>query len=169
MFLILLQSSLNSIVRPSHVCDSQPSPITNADFLCHAVRATRGDRTLCPEYSLQTLSCFRAFTLSLTAWCICMNQVIYNSQSFSVIHIRHTDAQHCYECVVSNHTRQCNFQVQVDPAVYHSQCFETYLGRTDSHSHHTRFMLSTTTTILASPRVGGARWAWEILLSLASF
>ncbi len=34
------------------------SPITNADFLCYAVRSTRGDRTLCPEYSLQTLSRF---------------------------------------------------------------------------------------------------------------
>ena len=34
---------------------------------------------------------------------------------FSVIHIRHTDAQ------CSNHTRQYNFQVQVDPAIYHSQ------------------------------------------------
>ncbi len=91
-----------------------------------------------------------------------MNQVIYNSQSFSVVHIRHTDAQHCYECVVSNHTRQCNFQVQVDPAVYHShsQCFETYIfviGRTDSHLHHTRLTPSTTTTVLASPRVGGVR------------
>ncbi len=88
-----------------------------------------------------------------------MNRVIYNSQSFSVVHIRHMDAQLCYECVVSNHTRKCNFQVQVDPAVYHSQCFETYIfviGRTDSHSHHTQLTPSTTTTVLASLRVGGA-------------
>ncbi len=34
------------------------SPITNADFLCCAVRSTRGDRTLHLEYSLQTLSHF---------------------------------------------------------------------------------------------------------------
>ncbi len=33
-------------------------PITNADFLCHAVRSTRGDRTLRLEYSLQTRSRF---------------------------------------------------------------------------------------------------------------
>ncbi len=33
-------------------------PITNTDFLCRAVRSTRGDRTLCPEYSLQTRSRF---------------------------------------------------------------------------------------------------------------
>ncbi len=61
--------------------------------------------------------------LSLTAWCICINRAINNSQSFSVIHIQHTDAQHCFECAVSNHTQQCNFQVQVDPVVYHSQCY----------------------------------------------
>ena len=42
-------------------------------------------------------------------------------------------------------------------------------GRTDSHSLNTQFIPSTTTTILASPRVGGARWAWENLLSLVSF
>ncbi len=82
-----------------------------------------------------------------------MNRVIYNLQSFSVVHIQHTDAQCCYECAVSNHTRQCNFQVQVDPAVYHSQCFETYIiDRTDSHSHHTRFTPSTATTVLAVHR-----------------
>ncbi len=33
-------------------------PITNADFLCRAVRSTRGDHALRLEYSSQTLSCF---------------------------------------------------------------------------------------------------------------
>ncbi len=49
-------------------------------------------------------------------------------------------------------TRQCNFQVQVASAVYHSHCFETYvfvISRTDSHSHDTQFTPSTTTTVLA--------------------
>ncbi len=39
---------------------------------------------------------------------------------------------------------------------YHSQCFETYtiiIGRTDSHSHHTRLTPSTTTTVLAVIRL----------------
>ncbi len=56
-----------------------------------------------------------------------------------IVFLCHTHSTHGCSALIDcacKHTRQCNFQVQVDPAIYHSQRYGiclVVLGRTDSY------------------------------------
>ena len=130
-------------------------PITNADFLCHAVRSARRDHTLHPEYSLRTCSCFptsghlHSFLLhdayALTELLIFHSIFLsytFNTRMLSIV------LNVLFQIIPDNATSKYKL-ILLYITVNADEIYIFVFGRTDSHLLDTRFTPSTTTTVLA--------------------